>query len=159
MLPPQRLPREHHETVENQEERRRRRRAEQPPDRNLEDEAQDADRNRGDDEPPTDAFVAIVAQATANDARDERAHDRIPLRAIEDDQRQRRAEVQHDDKRQKRRAGAIHVVPAEHGRHQNRVAEARNRKQLAHALEQRQNERLEERHAARAASTTRRTLR
>ena len=40
-----------------------------------------------------------LREPAAHDARDERAHDAHPLVAVEDEQRERRAEVQHDDER------------------------------------------------------------
>ena len=116
-------------------ERGRRRRAEEPPHRNLEDDAEDADRNRADDEQPADSFVAIVAQTAAHDARDERANDRVPFRAIEHDQRERRSQVQDDDKGEKRRVRAIDVVPVQQRRNQDRVPQARDREEFAHALQ------------------------
>ena len=158
----------HHQAVDEQEEpppAPASRRAGAP---ELEDEAENPDRDRSDDQQPADALVAVVAQAAAHDAGDERAHDRVPLRAIEDDQRQRRAEMQHDDEGEKRRARAIDVVPVQQRRDEDRVAEARDRKELADALQQRENERLGKGHgatvtpsAARTGSrlTTRRTSR
>ena len=114
----------------------------------LERHTQDSHRNRADDEKPADSLVALVAQPSAHDAGSERAHDCRPLRAVEDDQRERRAEMEHDDETEKRRRGAVDVAPPEHRRNENRVSETGDRKKFADALQQREKERLGERHGA-----------
>ena len=112
LTPAQRFAGKHHQAVDDQEQRGGRRRAEEPPHRMLEDDAEDPDRNRADDEQPADALVAVVAQCArarrcATSARTIAAHSR----AIEDEQRERRPEMQHDDEGEKRRARAVDVAP------------------------------------------------
>ena len=79
----------------------------------LEDDAQQPDRNCCNDEQPSGSLVAVGAQSSEHDAARERAHDRIPLRSIEDDQCKRGSQVQHDDECEKRRARPIDVVPVQ----------------------------------------------
>jgi hypothetical protein len=87
------------------------------PHRRFEDHAEDADRNRADDQAPADGLLTIGrVELPTRDARDERFDDGDPFVAVEYEQRDRRAQMQHDDECQKRRIGTIDVVPAEHGR-------------------------------------------
>ncbi len=156
LAPSERLAGEHHQPVRDQESRGRRGRAEESPHGTFEDDAENADRDGADDEKPADALVFVVAQLAPRDARDEGADDRTPFRAVEDDQRDRRAEVQDDDERKKRLTRTIDVVPLKKRRNQDRMSEARHGEEFADALQQGQRHRLRERHRS---LTTRRTSR
>src|SRR5580658_2888912 len=108
----------------------------------LEDDAQQSDRNRRDYEQPSGSLVGVGAQSTENDAARERSHDRVPLRSIEDDQCKRGSQMQHDDECQKRSTRPIDVVPVQQCRNEDRMTQARDRKELADSLQESQRERL-----------------
>lgn len=138
---------QHDEAVREQEERDGDRRGEQLLDARLEQDAEHADGDRSGDQQPPGALVGVVGEAAAHDAGDERADDADPFVAVEDDERQGRPEVQHDDEREKR-IGAFVDVPVQQRGDEHGVAEAADREQFADALQHREQHRLHERHEA-----------
>ncbi len=88
-----------------------------------------------------------VSRAALGQRVEEGAHDLHPVAAVVEQQPERAADVQHHHERQperlRLRLRIDELVPAEQGREQHRVAEAGDREQLGHALEDAEHDRLE----------------
>ncbi len=139
-------PRTADQPVDHQEDRRHFRLRGQRAQLVLEREADDARRDARDDDQPRHPLVDRLG-AAGRQRVEERADDFDPVAPVEDQQAERAADVQHHDEREPERLGfglQLHeVVPAEQRREQHRVAEAGDREQLGHALQNAEHDRLE----------------
>ena len=103
-------------------------------------EPEDADRDRADDEVPADARVELLAARRVAQRREPGARDPQQVAAEVQDDRGHRAEL--DDGRER----GARVLPAEEGRDDPQVAAARDRQELGQALDDAQDDGLEEVH-------------
>ena len=147
--PAQKLGGEKHETVEEQQDRRRQRGREQHAQRLLCDQSHDTDRNRARDEQPGEAGITVVVDASVADRSDESSDDAHPIAPVEQDQGQCGCDVQRDDEGEKWRVSRtlrlrdqFRPVSTEPGGDEDRMPEARHRKQFGDALQKPENRRL-----------------
>ena len=112
----------------------------------LEDQAEDAGGDARDDDQPRQPLVGGARAARAQRV-EERAHDLDPVAAVVEQQAEGAADVEHHHERQPE--GLVlglrvhEFVPAEQGREQDGVSEARDREQLGDALQDPQHHGLE----------------
>ena len=112
----------------------------------FEEDPGEAGRDRGHDEQPAQPGVRR-GDPPGSQGVEHGAHDACPGRPVEDDQRQGRRHVEADEERQEvrlgGRLGGHHIGPAEQLRHDDRVAKARDREELGHALQDAEHDRLQ----------------
>ena len=134
------------------------------PERVLEEQTQDARRNRPDNEQPPELGVRVgrVDPAVAQ-AAPEALHDPHPVTPEEAEEDERRGQVGRDKERDEVLV-VLMDVPPEQFREDDAVAEAGDREELGHALEQAEDDRLpvgdkrREKHSGRRARPPRPAL-
>lgn len=110
----------------------------------LEQQPDDARRNRADDQRPHQMPVVVLAPA---EMREEPADQRDPARAEIPEQRERGAQMQRNEKRQQLRRVLVDMH-AEQRRHEQRMAETADGKEFGHALQDAQENQKPETHAS-----------
>src|SRR5262245_13828259 len=109
----------------------------------LEEQAENACRDRSDDEQPAELRVPVVGcNPPVSEAAPHAAKDAHPVAPEEDKEHDRGREVRRDEEGDEVLVVLVDV-PAEQAREDDAVAKARDRKQLGDALEQSQDDRLE----------------
>src|SRR5262249_24888530 len=130
------------EAVQHQEERGRLGRREHAAELVLEQQAENAGRNRPDHEQPAQLRVRVLLRDLAvSKAAAEPLHDPHPVAPKEAEQHESRGEVRADQEDDEEVAVRLDV-PAEQVGDDHAVAEARDREQLGEALEQSEDDRL-----------------
>ena len=109
----------------------------------LEQQPENAGRDRADDEQPAELRVGVVGRDPAIAQRpSEPPEDPHPVAPEEEEQHDRRRKMRRDEEREEELV-VLMDVPADEPREDDAVAEARDGEELGHALQQPEHRRLE----------------